>query len=186
MSTLFTVALDALDACPAAIAWVGDRTFVEAWEECPRSDWLLWYAEVIGVDRRLLVLATCAIVRTALPYVPYAELRPEHAIENAEAWARGESISIAEVRVAARAAYACADIFSVDVYAATVHTARAAGAVGSSIYYLAPGSYAYAARAAAIAHAEGVCHAADVIASDVEVSHARLVRSIIPFEVVSP
>jgi hypothetical protein len=28
-------------ACSEAIEWVGDRTAQEAWDECPRGDWML-------------------------------------------------------------------------------------------------------------------------------------------------
>ena len=34
----------------------GYATFEEAWNYCPRGDWMLWLAEKLQVDRRLLVL----------------------------------------------------------------------------------------------------------------------------------
>ena len=32
------------------------KTFRVAWNNCPRGDWMLWLAEKLQVDRRLLVL----------------------------------------------------------------------------------------------------------------------------------
>jgi hypothetical protein len=95
--------LEGLGACPEAIEWAGDRTPEQAWRECPRGDWLLWAAERVGVDRRLLVLAACDCAETALVHVPDGEERPRMAIETARAWARGEA-TIEEVRAAAGAA----------------------------------------------------------------------------------
>lgn len=47
--------LSNLGACRDFIDWVGERTLLGAWEECPRGDWLLWYLECTGVDRRQLI-----------------------------------------------------------------------------------------------------------------------------------
>jgi hypothetical protein len=80
-----------LNACAPAREWVGNRTVAQAWAECSRGDWLIWWAERTGVDRRLVVRAACACARLALPYVPEGEDRPRLAIETAEAWARGEA-----------------------------------------------------------------------------------------------
>lgn len=38
------------DACELAVKWVGERSPRQAWEECPRGDWLLWWAGRCGVD----------------------------------------------------------------------------------------------------------------------------------------
>jgi hypothetical protein len=32
-----------LDACVEAIDWAGDMTVQEAWDACPRGDWMLWF-----------------------------------------------------------------------------------------------------------------------------------------------
>ena len=32
-----------LNACDEAIEWIGNRTHQEAWQECERGDWMLWY-----------------------------------------------------------------------------------------------------------------------------------------------
>jgi hypothetical protein len=53
----------------------------EAWEQCERGDHLLWVAARVGVDRRVVVLASCACARQAQPHVPTGEDRPQQAIE---------------------------------------------------------------------------------------------------------
>ena len=104
------------NACIAAMEWLGERDERQAWEECERGDWLLWWAGKRKVDRRLLVLAACRCARLALPYVSSGELRPLKAIETAEAWCAGKATKT-EVRAAAAAAAAAA--VNAAAYAAT-------------------------------------------------------------------
>ena len=39
-------------------------TFKEAWEACPRGDWMLWIAEKLELDKRLLVLTSAHCANT--------------------------------------------------------------------------------------------------------------------------
>ena len=137
--------LERLDACGDARKWARQRTLAEAWSECPRGDWLLWLAGRLGIDRRVLVAATCAVVRPALRYVPAGEDRPRLAIEAAEAGARGEEgVTLERVRWAAADAYdAAADAYDAAAYA----TEAAAYAAYAAAY--ATEAAAYAADAAA-------------------------------------
>ncbi len=92
-------AAEALSAVP------GDPAAM--WAGCLRGDILLWLASWAGVDRRLVVGATCAAVRPALGYIPQGEDRPRLAIEAAEAWARGEEgVTVDSVGGSEQAAYA--------------------------------------------------------------------------------
>ena len=91
-------------ACWEALEWLQERDAATAWSECPRGDWLLWWAAKVGVERKVVVLAACACARLALPYVAAGELRPLKAIETAEAWYSGKA-SLGDVR----AAYAADD-----------------------------------------------------------------------------
>ena len=86
MKTTKTI-LNEMGACSEAVKWAGRKTPKKAWETCKRGDWLLWIADKLNVDRKLLVLAACACARTALKYVPAGEERPRLAIEAAERWA---------------------------------------------------------------------------------------------------
>jgi hypothetical protein len=52
-----------MNACAEAIVWVGHRTLEQAWRECQRSDWMLWYADhVLPPDdpRFRQIAADCA------------------------------------------------------------------------------------------------------------------------------
>lgn len=138
------------DACEDAITWLGDRDDATAWRECERGDWLLWGAATAGVDRRLVVRAACACARPALPYVAAGELRPLRAIEDAEAWTRGEA-SIADARAAARAARSAAiDAENAGAWAAS-DAALAASAALPAVVTSAAAWAALAASAAALA-----------------------------------
>src|SRR5690349_17926772 len=73
--------LESMNACRYAREWIGDRTLAKAWNECPRADWLLWFAARRGVDKKKIVLAACACARLALKFVRAGEDRPRLAIE---------------------------------------------------------------------------------------------------------
>lgn len=178
--------LIAMGACESAPEWVGARTLNEAWTECLRGDWLLWYAgrARARVDRRLLVLAACACARTALQCVPAGEDRPRLAIDTAEAWCRGEA-TIKEAREAK--ASTAAAVLSAAWAAWEAGTARSAALAAMRASW----SAAYAVEAAAMAataaedaalaaaYAEA---AADSKAAEgaAHVECARLVRELIP------
>ena len=155
------------NACAAAVKWIGKRQPARAWAQCPRGDWMLWIAARVGVDRKLVVRATCDCVRTALKFVPKGEKRPLVAIQTAERWCRGEA-TIEEVRRAAYAAYAA--------YAASAAAASAAAAA-----YAASAAYAAYAASAASDAAEAAAPAARTKAQK---RCAALVRKRIPWSVV--
>ena len=75
--------LNAMHACSESLEWVGKRVSPRAaWMACPRGDWLLWVAEQLGVDHRLLVLAACDCA---------ASVGDDPAIEAARGWAVSEA-----------------------------------------------------------------------------------------------
>ena len=115
-----------MNACAEAVKWVGRKSLKTAWAKCRRADWMLWYA-ARTCDRKLVVLAACACVRTALKYVAVGELRPLKAIETAEAWARGKA-PIKQVRDAARSAAYASVAYSSAAYRAAYSCACAASA----------------------------------------------------------
>lgn len=101
--------LKELDACQAAMNWVGTRTLAEIWSDCERRNWLFWLLQRINVDRKTLVLIACECARLALPCVKEGELRPVQAIEMAERWARNDpNVTIEMVREAGYASAECA------------------------------------------------------------------------------
>jgi hypothetical protein len=140
-------------ACWEALEWLQERDAATAWSECPRGDWLLWWAAKVGVERKVVVLAACACARLALPYVAAGELRPLKDIETAEAWYSGEA-SLGDVRAAYDAAYDAAYAADASAYAAAAiaYAAHAAAhAAADAAYAAAAADAAYAAYAAAYA-----------------------------------
>jgi hypothetical protein len=134
-----------LNACSGSIQWAHTQpSYEDAWEACERGDWLLWLATRLATDRgrlrvedrRHVVLATCAVARTALHLIPQGEDRPRLAIETAEAWAKG-AVEIEDVRHAARAAYyAYVNARTTDTLYAT-SAADAACTAATSVYVFA-------------------------------------------------
>jgi hypothetical protein len=81
--------LEELGACSEALTWLGERTAKQAWEECPKANWLMWWAARTPANSHTqIVLATCQCARRALRFVPAHEHRPQLAIEAAEQWAK--------------------------------------------------------------------------------------------------
>lgn len=119
-----------LGACSEARHADDGKSLRQVWNSCDRGGWLLWLADKLDIDRKLIVLAACDCARTALKFVPADESRPLRAIETAEAWCRGEA-AIEQVN----AAYAAANA----AYAAIAADAAASEAANA----------AYAAYAAA-------------------------------------
>ncbi len=178
-----TARLERLLPCYEATKWLGRRTSPErAWRACRRGDWLLWVASRLNVDRKLLALATCDCATLALEYVPDGEERPRLAIEAARAWANGDgSVSLDDVRDAARAARAAA--YAAHAYATATAT-HAANAAHAAAY-----AAAYATSAAIHAHA-AAAHAANAAAyaataeAEMRAKCAALVRKQIPWETI--
>ena len=160
--------------CNEAVAWIGKRTPKQAWEQCPRGDWLLWIAARVGVDRKLIVRAACDCARTALKYVPRGEDRPRIAIETAERWCDGTA-TIGEVRAAADAAYAAHAAHPDAAYAAAYATYAA---------YVADAAYAAAYATYAAYVVDAAYAAADAARSRALKRCAALVRKRIPWAVV--
>jgi hypothetical protein len=126
--------LVAFEACKESRAWVGDRSIEEAWQDCHRGDWMLWfYAKSCPENKRYLTLAKghCAntirhlltdkrSLRAVDTAIAYGEGRSDDA-ELAEAAA--DAAIAADTEAAFSAAAAAADdteaAFSAAIYAAT-------------------------------------------------------------------
>ena len=76
-----------IHACQEARGWAAERTAQQAWDECGRADWLLWWAAKTTVNTHQdIVRVACACAWRALRFVPEGEQRPRLAIEAAERW----------------------------------------------------------------------------------------------------
>lgn len=49
-------------ACGEATKWCKGRTLREAWQKCERGDWMLWFAQMLEVDCKLIALADATVV----------------------------------------------------------------------------------------------------------------------------
>jgi len=126
-------------------------TLQQAWDDCERSDWMLWLLSKIcgqprSQSRHELVWIACQCARLSLQYVPKNELRPLQAIEAAEGWsAKIPGFTLKKIKKNADiAANAAADANSADAYDAA-NAAYAAAAAADAAYIVNP---AYIANAA--------------------------------------
>jgi len=118
--------------CSDAATWLGNQTNItEAWNACPRGDWMLWLAARVGVERPTLVKAAAACARLSFVYVKEGEIRPLKAIEAAEAWAENPT---EENRKAADAAAYAAAYAAYDAAYAAYDAAYAAYAAANAAY----------------------------------------------------
>jgi len=155
-----------LAPCSDARKWLNEQnTWQEAWNSCPRADWLLW---LIGKDKSIakkrIVVCACAIARTSLRFVKEGELRPLIAIETAERWAKGEA-TLDEVNQSRHGAYASNAAYPAAAAAYAADAAYAAAYASNAAAYAAyPDAAAYASNAAAYAAAADAADAADAAA----------------------
>lgn len=168
----------------------------EAYNACPRGDWLLWLAGRVGVEPRTIVLVACAIARTALGHVQPGEERPRIAIETTEAWTRGEA-TIEEERAAGIAAARAASAAPDPGAAYAAHAAAIASHATVSCYVtvsFSAGTHAAAAStdaaraaACAAAYTRAAATAATALAArqNAHAEHAVIVRRLIPWSVIA-
>jgi len=165
--------LSSLGACADAREWAAERTAQQAWEDCERPDWLLWW--IVRARRDLRPRVVRLLVR---------ELRARTldrcravdrsvcaaALDAAERWVIGPSPSNA---AAARSAAAAAS--DAAYAAASAAAARSAAAAASDAAYAAASDAAYAAAAAASSASDAAYAAAD--ASDAAYAAAAAASS---------
>jgi hypothetical protein len=135
-------------ACEEAREWAGERTAEQAWDECSRANWLLWWVLAEHPHLRPQVIRIiCRLWRErTAQYVPTGELRPLRAIEAAEAWAENDT---AETRAAAGAAAWAAKAAWAAAWAAAGDAAEAAAWAAAGAAAWAAAGAAWAARTAA-------------------------------------
>jgi delta 1-pyrroline-5-carboxylate dehydrogenase len=160
----FAEYLQKTGACREALAWVGEKDFETAWQECHRGDWMLWFvqkAELCDLRTLTLMKARCAeLVRLHM-----RDERSIAALDAAFAYAEGkmEEGELAEYAVNAFTAAARADDADAAAADAAVAVADTADIVGA----------AYAARAAADAARAAAAAAAAADAADAAAAAAR-------------
>jgi hypothetical protein len=178
----FAQHLEDIGACADARIWAKGKTAQEAWDQCERADWLLWWVAQEKPDSKQdLVRAACRIARLVLHLVPQSEDRPRLAIEAAEKWAdepTPENLERVEAaRAAAEAAEAAAAWEAEAAAAARAAEARAAEAARAAAWEAAAAAAARAAAAAAAAAAEAAEAAEAAAARAAEARAAEAARA---------
>ena len=102
------------------------NSFKEAWENCPRGDWMLWIASKLEIDFRKLTLAKARCAKTVIHLMK--DERSIRAVEVAESYGNCEA-SLKELKSAA--AYAAA-AYAAAAYVAYANAAYAAYAAADS------------------------------------------------------
>jgi hypothetical protein len=133
--------LIAMNACYESIEWVGDRTIQEAWQECERGDWMLWfYAKQHPEKIRELTLAKGHCANTVRHLMK--DKRSINAVDAAIKYGNG-LINDDELKIAASAA-SSATSATYAAYAAA-YAASATSAAYAAAYAASATSAAYAA-----------------------------------------
>lgn len=139
-----------IDACPDARKWAKGKTAKEAWEQCHRGDWLLWWSrkqmrtteDFADADLCTLTLAKGECAKTV--YHLMKDERSRKAVDAAIAFGKGE-ISRDELDKAYAAAYDATDATDAAADAAADAVDAAAADVG---VYAAAAAYAQASMTA--------------------------------------
>ena len=143
-----TIKLEKTGACEEAIFYVRtQKNYEEAWYNCSRGDWMLWIADKLQINKRLLTLAKGKCAATVLHLMQ--DKRSKDAVQAAIDYGNG-LIGDEELKnavAAAHAAYAAAAATATDAYAYAAYAA------------------AYDAYAAANAAANAAAYAADTNAA---------------------
>ena len=143
------------DGCSKARKWVGDKTIEEAWDTCPRGDWMLWiYVKMYPENKRQLAVAAAHCANTVRHLM--TDKRSIDAINATLNYGCG-LIDKEALKIYARAASAAADD--------AVNAADAADAASYASYASYAASYAvsYADSYAASYAADAAANAADAI-----------------------
>ena len=91
------------------------KDFKEAWNSCPRGDWMLWVAYRLKIDKKLLLLTSVKCARTVQHLMK--DKRSTDALDVFEAYCNGNA-TIEEYNKAADAAAAAYAAAAAGAYAA--------------------------------------------------------------------
>ena len=153
------------------------NTFQEAWEQCPRGDWMLWLAQALEVDIRTLTLAKAMCANTVRHLMK--DERSTKAVDVAIQFGKGKA-----TREELKDTYAAAVDAAVAYANATVYATAAADAAACATAAVHTTAAAWAADAATWAAG---ADAADADAADAkkktQMETANICREILTGEV---
>lgn len=112
------------DAWADVREWAKGRTLKEAWETCPRADWMLWLLQHLGyVDDHTLRLFACWCAQQVWNLLH--DPRSRAAVNVAKRYARGDATveELAAAETAANAAIRDANSFAPSAVCDAAHTA---------------------------------------------------------------
>ena len=155
-----------LGACRDAVEWAGDKELPEAWETCPRGDWMLWLAQKAGVSLRTLTAAKAECAATVLHLMK--DERSRNAVLVSRRYGMGEATEL-ELVSARDAAYAAVYAAAYAAHAAAADT-EAAEAAASAAYAAA----AYAAEAYDAARQDALVKCADIVRGIITIEMLKL------------
>lgn len=166
-----TIKLEKTGACHSAIHYVRtQKSYVDAWNNCPRGDWLLWIADKLQINKRLLTLAKGKCAATVLHLMQ--DKRSKKAVQAAIDYGHGlisdEELknAIAAANAAYNAAYVAYVAYAAGAYAAAyAYAAAAAADAAADADATAYAAYAVANAAAGAADAYAAAYAADTDAA---------------------
>jgi len=147
-----------LNACQEAKDWVGNKTWAEAYNTCPRGDWMLWlFCKTNPKDLQRLTLAKGHCANTVRHLMK--DQRSINAVDAAISYGEGK----VTIEVLKAAVYAADDAYA--VYAA-VYAADALDAANAAVYAAdaldAANAAVYAADAAGAAKKANQLQTADI------------------------
>lgn len=74
---------------PSAERWAGEQADAKsAWAGCTRGDWMLWYAQRVGVSPKLCALAASGVFGLVVHKDADEQAKAEAVVEAVEGWAR--------------------------------------------------------------------------------------------------
>jgi len=170
------VLLIKLNACQEAKDWVGNKTWVEAYETCPRGDWVLWlFSKTNPKDLQRLTLAKGHCANTVRHLMK--DQRSINAVDAAISYGEGKvTIEVLNAAYAATAAYAADAAYAAAAYAAYAAYAATAAADAAA--------YAYAATGAAAAYSAYAAYDYDYAAKKANQKlTADICRQYLPIEI---
>jgi hypothetical protein len=145
--------LKSKEACQDAQEWAKDKTIEQAIDQCHRGDWLLWLAQKLEVNKRLLVGTAGHCVNTVRHLMK--DERSKNYVDVCIAYGKGEATD--DELAAAWAAAAAAAWAWAAAAASDAAWAAAAAAVADAAW-----AAAAASDAAAVAYAKNQKQTADI------------------------
>jgi hypothetical protein len=153
-------AINQFDPCKEGLEFYNKfNSFKEAWETCPRGDWMLWIAFKLNVSLQTITLTKALCANTVRHLIK--NKRSKYVILIALKFGRGKATKL-ELTCAANdaAADAATDTYAAAAAATDTYVATAADAADAAAYA------AYAAAAAAYAAYAAAAYAAAAYAAN--------------------